>query len=122
MNERKIFSWDEIGSYRLDARKVRTQYVDGEHLQLLRTEIWPGGNYALHSHPHEQFSIMLSGRLRLTVGDETREVGPGDLWHAPPEVEHGGEVLGDEPAVFVDVYGPRSEWLAGWLESFERED
>ena len=114
---KRIFGWDEIGAWRHQAREVRTRIVEGEHMQLLHAEIGPGGTYPMHSHPHEQFSLMISGRMRLTVGDETREIGPGDVWHAPPNVEHGGELLGDEGVVFIDVYGPRSEWLAGWFET-----
>ena len=46
--------------------------------------------------------------MRLTVGDEVREVGPGDMLHAPSGVPHGGEILGDEPVIFIDVYSPPS--------------
>ncbi len=49
----------------------------------------------------------------LTVGDETREIGPGDGWYAPGDVPHGGEVLGDEAAVFIDVYSPATDWILG---------
>lgn len=122
MHDRKIFSWDEIDTYRLDERKVRTKVVDGEHMQAVWAEIRPGGRYRMHSHPHEQFSFMLKGRLRLTVGDETREIGPGDMWHAPPNVEHGGEVIGDEAVVFVDAYSPPSKWIAEALSSWTREE
>ena len=47
----------------------------------------------------------------LTVGTETREIGPGDSWYAPGGVVHGGKVLGDEPAVFIDVYSPATTWI-----------
>jgi quercetin dioxygenase-like cupin family protein len=46
--------------------------------------------------------------MRLTVGDEVREVGPGDMWFASSDVPHGGEILGDEPVIFIDVYSPPS--------------
>ena len=46
--------------------------------------------------------------MRLIVGDEKREVGPGDMWFAPSDVPHGGEILGDEPVIFIDVYSPPS--------------
>ena len=65
----------------------------------------------MHSHPHEQFSLLLSGRMRLTVGEETREIGSGDGWYAPANVPHGGEVLGKEEAVFIDVYSPATQWI-----------
>lgn len=71
----------------------------------------PGAIYEMHSHPHEQFSLLLSGRLLLTVGDETREIGAGDGWYAPANVAHGGVVLGDEPAVFIDIYSPATTWI-----------
>jgi len=76
----------------------------------------PGSEYEMHSHTHEQFSLLLAGRLLLTVGDETREIGPGDGWYAPGGVEHGGEILGDEPAVFIDVYSPATRWILDILD------
>ena len=50
-----------------------------------------------------------NGELKQLVGDETREIGPGEMWHAPANVVHGGELLGDEPVVFIDIYSPPSE-------------
>ena len=98
-------------------RKVHTAIpVTGESCQLLWTKFEPGGTYELHSHSHEQVSVMISGRMRLTVGDEVREIGPGDMWFAPAHVEHGGEILGDEPVVFIDVYAPPSTTIAKWIE------
>ncbi len=90
--------------------------VTGESCQLLWAKFEPGGTYELHSHPHEQISVMVSGRMRLTVGDEVRDIGPGDMWYAPANVEHGGEILGDEPVVFIDVYAPPSTSMAKWIE------
>lgn len=68
----------------------------------------PDGNYPMHYHPYEQTSLVVQGRMRLTVGDEVREVGPGDMWFAPANVPHGGEILGDEALIFIDVYAPPS--------------
>jgi len=85
--------------------------ADGEHQQLIWAKFEPGSTYALHSHPYEQSSVVIRGRMRLTVGDEVREVGPGDMWFAPANVPHGGEILGDEPVVFIDVYAPHSGGL-----------
>jgi quercetin dioxygenase-like cupin family protein len=47
----------------------------------------------------------------LTVGEESQEIDAGDGWHAPPNVPHGGEVLGKEEAVFIDVYSPGTLWI-----------
>lgn len=89
--------------------KCRSRVVTGERMQLIWAAFAPGGEYAIHTHPEEQFSFMLEGRMRLTVGDEEREIGPGDMRHAPSGVPHGRVLLGDEPVVFIDVYAPASE-------------
>ena len=110
---RRIFRWDELDAVRWDDDKVDAQIVTGEHMHLIRAVYEPGTTYEMHSHPYEQFSLLLSGRLLLTVGDETREIGPGDGWYAPADVAHGGEVLGDEQAVFLDVYSPATTAILG---------
>lgn len=63
-----------------------------------------------HDHPQEQTGYLVSGRLRLTIGEETCEVGPGDSWSIPGGVPHGAETL--EDAVAVEVFSPvREDYL-----------
>jgi len=61
----------------------------------------------VHEHPQEQTGYLVSGRLRLTIGAETHDVGPGDSWSIPGGVPHGAEVL--EDAVAVEVFSPLRE-------------
>ncbi|WP_419915852.1 cupin domain-containing protein [Candidatus Poriferisodalis sp.] len=118
----RIFRWDELQTTRWDADRVEAQILTGEHMHLIRAVYEPGATYEMHSHPHEQFSLLLSGRMLLTVGEETREIGPGDGWYAPGGVPHGGEVLGDEPAVFIDVYSPATTWILDVFAQGRRVD
>jgi quercetin dioxygenase-like cupin family protein len=46
---------------------------------------------------------MVSGRMRVTHEGTEEEFGPGDLGHIPPG--HDGWVVGDEPAVYLDITG-----------------
>jgi quercetin dioxygenase-like cupin family protein len=65
-----------------------------------------------HEHPHEQTGYLVSGRLSFTIGDETRDVGPGDSWCIGSHVVHGAVVLQD--AVAVEVFSPlREDFLPG---------
>ena len=99
MTEAKIHTAAEAATDAVfdSSRGIRTNVVGtGEHLQLIWAKYEPGASYTLHAHPHEQFSVLLQGRLRLTVGDEVRDIGPGDMWYAPANVVHGGEILGEE--------------------------
>ena len=114
---RQIFSWDEIDRYGFDEDGSETQIISGEHMHLIRAVYEPGSTYPMHFHPHEQFSLLLTGRILLTVGDETREIGPGDGWYAAGNVPHGGQIIGDETAVFVDVYSPATRWILDILDT-----
>ncbi|CAA9558103.1 MAG: Transcriptional regulator SCO1200, Xre-family with cupin domain [uncultured Thermomicrobiales bacterium] len=63
---------------------------------------FPVGRAASGDHRHEgqEWLYVLSGRLRLTLGDETADLGPGDAAFFDGMLRHAFEVLGDE---VVDV-------------------
>lgn len=61
----------------------------------------------LHSHPHVQSTYVQSGRFRFTLGDDEREVGPGDSFVIPSGLAHGCTCL--EPGTLVDCFTPRRE-------------
>lgn len=64
----------------------------------------------MHSHPQEQTGYLVSGRLMLTIGDETFEAKPGDSWCIPGDVRHGAHVI--EDAVAIEVFSPvRKDYL-----------
>lgn len=48
-----------------------------------------------HQHPHEQIVVVLKGRIRVSIGDEEQELGPGSGFQAPPNVLHGTTALED---------------------------
>lgn len=63
-----------------------------------------------HSHPHEQTGYLVKGKIRLTIGQETLDVGPGDSWCIPGHTEHSAEIL--EYSVAIEVFSPvREEYL-----------
>ncbi len=66
-----------------------------------------GAEGALHSHPHVQSTYVESGRYRFFLGDETREVGPGDSFVIPSGMEHGCLCL--EPGKLIDCFTPRRD-------------
>ena len=66
-----------------------------------------GGVGAMHCHPHTQITYIVSGRYRFTIGDETREVGPGDTLLKQNGVMHGCVCL--EGGVMLDFFTPMRE-------------
>lgn len=69
-----------------------------------------GSELPSHAHPHEQIGYLVSGAMRLTIGEDTYDVAPGDSWCVPGGVEHGATML--EDSVAVEVFSPvRVEFL-----------
>ncbi len=69
-----------------------------------------GSILPVHAHPYEQTGYLVKGRLRLRIGEQEWEVGPGDAWCIPLNVEHGAQVL--EDSVAVEVFSPvREDYL-----------
>jgi quercetin dioxygenase-like cupin family protein len=60
-----------------------------------------------HSHPHDQAVYVVSGHLRVRVGDEHFEIRAGDTFVVNGGVEHQASALAD--SVVVDVFTPWRE-------------
>jgi quercetin dioxygenase-like cupin family protein len=71
-----------------------------------------GHTLPMHSHSQEQTGYLVSGEIRLTIGDETFTVEPGDSWCIPGDVPHGAEIVSD--SVAIEVFSPvRADYLPG---------
>ena len=62
---------------------------------------------AVHTHPHEQITYVVSGRFTATLGDSTCEIGPGDSYYCAPNEPHGVTCL--EAGRLLDVFTPQRE-------------
>jgi quercetin dioxygenase-like cupin family protein len=60
-----------------------------------------------HSHPHEQVSIVIEGRLEMSLAGSVRVLEPGLVASIPPGVEHSGRALSD--CRVIDVFSPVRE-------------
>jgi quercetin dioxygenase-like cupin family protein len=48
-----------------------------------------------HHHKSEQIMVVLAGRLRMRIGDDVREIGPGEVALIPGDAEHEQIALED---------------------------
>jgi quercetin dioxygenase-like cupin family protein len=56
--------------------------------------------------------ILITGSLTFTIGEESRQLGPGGTWRIPSDTPHQVRV-GPEGAVVIDIFAPtRSDWDA----------
>lgn len=82
----------------------RRTMTDGEKMMLCEVKMDAGSVVPMHTHPHEQTGYCASGRIRMVIADEVREMGPGGCWMIPGGVEHEATAL--EDSVFIDVFSP----------------
>jgi quercetin dioxygenase-like cupin family protein len=82
--------------------------VFGERGMLNVVELQPGAEVPLHSHPHEQLGLILSGSMTMVVDGEAHECGLMDAYVLPGGVEHGG-TAGPQGATVLDVFVPVRE-------------
>ena len=69
--------------------------ITGKELELGYYTEPKGTGAKPHHHPSEQMMLVLSGRLRMRIGNEVREIGPGELALIPGNEEHEQQALED---------------------------
>jgi len=96
--------WPEVEA----APGVQRRVVScGSDVMVVQFRIGAGAEVPAHSHPHEQVGHVVSGRMQFRIGDEVRELGPGEGYAVPGGVVHGA--LGVTECIAVDSFHPVRE-------------
>ena len=89
---------------------VHGRVIHGDRITLGIIELDPGSHVPEHQHENEQLGMCLAGSMSFRVGDEERELRPGQTWTIPGNVPHEVHV-GPDGAVVIDVFvPPRDDW------------
>jgi quercetin dioxygenase-like cupin family protein len=71
-------------------RAVKVDVFRGERLFVGLNCFEPGQSQKTHSHAgSDKVYVVLSGKARMLVGDQTREVAAGSVVWVPADVPHG---------------------------------
>ena len=66
-----------------------------------------GQTQRVHTHAGaDKFYLVVSGRARMTVGSETRVVGPGTVVWAPADLPHGVAEALERTVLLVGIAPP----------------
>ena len=98
----------EHGVERILAKGITARILVGEHSMVSVVRVEPNTAGNIHSHPEEQWGILVSGKCIRIQGDEEYEARVGDFWHTPPNVPHGVRTE-SERAIILDVFSPAKE-------------
>lgn len=77
-------------------------------IQLIQECYQPGAGTGKHAitHEGEECGIVLSGRLEVTVGDETAVLGQGDAYYFRSNQPHQFRNTGNEPCELITACTP----------------
>jgi quercetin dioxygenase-like cupin family protein len=102
-----ITDWTKIKTEQ-PAPGIKRQMVIGKNLMMCRFTFEPFLVTPEHTHPHEQMTLVIKGKVKFTVEGEVVIVAPGDVLHFPSNNRHGATML-DEEVVLIDIFSPIRE-------------
>ena len=104
--------WADIPEEPLKGTITR-RMITGEGAMIAQIRLKKGDTVPRHSHDNEQLTYVLTGKLRLLLGERgEREVvvAAGEVLVIPPNMPHSAEAM--EDTLDVDVFTPpREDWL-----------
>lgn len=110
MDVKNYFPGGEIGLEDIGGGIKRKITAHNENLMCVEVHFEKGAVGAMHSHPHEQITYILSGRFEFNVGGAKKALSAGDSTYKQPHIEHGAVCL--EAGVLLDIFTPsRTDFL-----------
>lgn len=91
----------------------------GDRLNINIVVLAPGAVAPVHVHDEEQMGYIVRGTAEFDDGKRTWTLGPGDVYHAPPNAAHGARAAGEE-VVIIDVFSPPRAAIRELLAALEQ--
>lgn len=105
-------SWSDVPREVLN-KHIERQVVSGDQLMMAKLFLKKDAFVGVHSHPNEQFTYILSGKVLFRYGVNMENevvVAAGEILHIPANIPHSALCL--EEAIDLDVFTPlREDWL-----------
>lgn len=99
---------DTQGIHRTLAEGITTRIFPGQNVMLSVVHVAPHSEGTTHSHPEEQWGVLLKGEcVRVQEGEEIA-MKAGDFWCTPGGVPHTVRT-GAAGATILDIFSPPRE-------------
>jgi quercetin dioxygenase-like cupin family protein len=109
MSELKQVSWSDVEMEKMND-KISRQMISGENATVAQLFLKRGATVPRHSHVNEQYSWIMSGKLKFIFDDRDVVVGAGGFLVIPANMPHSA--VAEEDTLDVDIFVPRREdWI-----------
>lgn len=116
-----VTDWSKIKKEN-PAPGIQRQMVVGQNVMMVRFTFEPFLVTPEHTHPHEQMTLVVQGKVKFFIEGEVKIVSPGDVLHFPPHNRHGATML-DEEVVLIDIFSPiREDFLTSPATNGNKSD
>jgi quercetin dioxygenase-like cupin family protein len=106
-----VTDWERVPAEQV-ADGIKRQMVVGVNVMVCRFTFAPFVVTDVHTHPHEQITLVMAGKVKFTIGEQTYIAAAGDVLHFPPNAPHGAAIL-DEEVTLIDIFSPiRHDFLS----------
>jgi quercetin dioxygenase-like cupin family protein len=111
-----FIDWEALPAQELGPG-IRIRTPHGERLMLSLVDFDAGAVVPEHRHPHEQAGIVLHGKMELTIGGESRILGPLEAYIIPGGAPHAARAV-DGPCRVLDLFSPPREDYARGMNKY----
>ena len=110
-----------MDAFDLASLERRRAAASRPYLEFLRVPALSAGLYTLEAgavdgqlpHTEDEVYVVMTGRGRITVGDEVREVGPGSVVYVAATVPHRFHDIAERLEIVVLFAPPEGSLAAG---------
>lgn len=102
--------YDELGEFS-NFPGVSLRVLAGEKVLTAWIKLAPGAVVPTHNHEAEQLGVVLEGGMDLTIGEETRRLGPGAIYVIPANVPHAATATADGILLLESFAPPRPDYV-----------
>jgi unsaturated pyranuronate lyase len=87
---------------------VTRRSFSSDHATVTSYTFGASAQFPRHHHPQEQITLIQTGEVEMTIGDDVERMTAGDWSVIAPDVEHG-ITAGPDGATIVAIVVPRRE-------------
>ncbi|MCT8139600.1 cupin domain-containing protein [Anaerobacillus sp. CMMVII] len=88
---------------------TRKIFEPGKSLMMMEVHFEIGAEGYEHSHPHEQLTYCIQGKLEFQIEGKSHIITAGETLVIPSNAKHGAKAL--EKSIIVDIFTPLREDL-----------
>jgi quercetin dioxygenase-like cupin family protein len=106
-----LYDWEKIPLEQMNPL-VSRRVMHGVQMTVAQVNLAKGAVVPEHHHPHEQTTLLQTGKLVFFMEGDEVEVNAGEMLNIPPHIPHKVEAL--EDSVAIDLFAPaRDDWQRG---------